>query len=49
MLFSYAYPVCSCPQEIVVDNQDNVWVACSNNIWQTRESTLEKRFFWKTY
>jgi hypothetical protein len=43
LLFSYAYPICSCPQEIVVDNQDNIWIACSNNIWQTRESTLEKR------
>jgi len=43
MIYSYTYPVCSCPQQIVVDKDDNVWVALSNNIWSSRECTLEKR------
>lgn len=43
LLYSHTYPVCSCPQEIVVDKDDNVWIALSNNIWSTRECSLEKR------
>jgi hypothetical protein len=37
-----SYPVCSCPQDLIVDNQDNVWVALSNNIWNSIGS-IEKR------
>jgi hypothetical protein len=29
------YPICSCPQDIIIDNKDNVWVALSNNIWNS--------------
>lgn len=43
LLYSHSYPVCSCPQEIVIDKDDNVWVALSNNIWSTKECSLEKR------
>lgn len=43
LIYSHAYPLCSCPQEIVVDNNDDIWVALSNTIWSTRESSLEKR------
>jgi hypothetical protein len=43
LLYSHSYPVCSCPQEIAVDKDNNVWVALSNNIWSTRECSLEKR------
>jgi len=37
-----SYPVCSCPQDLIVDNQDQVWVALSNNIWDSIGS-IEKR------
>jgi hypothetical protein len=43
LIYSYAYPVCSCPQQVVVDANDNVWIALSNNIWPSKECTLEKR------
>jgi hypothetical protein len=42
MIYSHTYPVCSCPQQIVVDNKDNIWIALSNNIWDS-QCTLEKR------
>lgn len=42
VIYSYMYPVCSCPQSLVVDNQNNIWVALSNSIWQTY-GRLEKR------
>jgi PKD repeat protein len=42
LIYSHAYPTCSCPQQIVVDNQDEIWVALSNNIWDAT-CTLEKR------
>lgn len=42
ILYSYNYPVCSCPQKLIVDNSDNVWVALSNNIYPSLGS-LEKR------
>jgi hypothetical protein len=41
-LQSFQYPVCSCPQDIIIDNQDNVWVALSNNLWNSLGS-IEKR------
>jgi hypothetical protein len=37
-----SYPVCSCPQDLIIDNKDNVWVALSNNIWNSIGS-IEKR------
>jgi streptogramin lyase len=43
ILYTYSYPVCSCPQQIVVDNSDNVWIALSDNIYSTQGSSLEKR------
>ena len=43
LLHSFSFPVCSCPQQIVVDNQDNIWIALSDNIWRTNQSSLEKR------
>ncbi len=43
MIYSHTYPVCSCPQQIVVDNKDNIWIALSNNIWDATQCTLEKR------
>jgi hypothetical protein len=33
LLKSLTFPLCSCPQEIVVDKNDNVWLALSNHIW----------------
>jgi hypothetical protein len=42
LLTSISYPVCSCPQDLIVDNQDNVWIALSNNIWRSIGS-IEKR------
>jgi hypothetical protein len=42
ILTTISYPVCSCPQDIVVDANDNIWVALSNNIWDSK-GTLEKR------
>jgi hypothetical protein len=36
------YPVCACPQDIIVDNQHNIWVALSNDIYNSIGS-LEKR------
>jgi hypothetical protein len=42
VLRTISYPVCSCPQDIIIDNQDNVWVALSNNIWRSIGS-IEKR------
>jgi len=36
------YPLCSCPQDLIVDNEDNVWVALSNNIWNSL-GKIEKR------
>jgi PKD repeat protein len=43
MIYSHTYPVRSCPQQIVVDNKDNIWIALSNNIWDATQCTLEKR------
>lgn len=37
-----SYPVNSCPQELVIDNQNNVWVGLSNNIFPSLGS-IEKR------
>jgi hypothetical protein len=42
ILQTITYPVCSCPQDLVIDNQDNVWVTLSNNIWRSL-GTIEKR------
>jgi hypothetical protein len=42
ILTTISYPVCSCPQDIVVDQDDNIWIALSNNIWDSK-GTLEKR------
>jgi hypothetical protein len=42
ILQTISYPVCSCPQDLIVDNEDNVWVSLSNNIWRTIGS-IEKR------
>jgi hypothetical protein len=36
------YPLCSCPQDLIIDNEDNVWVALSNNIWNSL-GKIEKR------
>jgi hypothetical protein len=41
-LLTYQYPVCSCPQQIIVDNQDHVWVAMSKNSWNSL-GYIEKR------
>jgi len=37
-----SYPPESCPQDIIIDNDDNVWVALSNNIWNSIGG-IEKR------
>jgi hypothetical protein len=42
LIYSISYPVCSCPQDLIVDNQDNVWIALSNNIWRSIGG-IEKR------
>jgi hypothetical protein len=42
ILQTISYPVCSCPQDIIIDNQDNIWTALSNNIWRSIGS-IEKR------
>jgi hypothetical protein len=42
ILQTISYPVCSCPQDIIVNNQDDIWVALSNNIWRSF-GTIEKR------
>jgi hypothetical protein len=42
VLSNITYPVCSCPQDLIVDNEDNVWVALSNNIWRSL-GQIEKR------
>jgi hypothetical protein len=42
ILQTISYPVCACPQDIIIDNQDNVWVALSNNIWRSI-GWIEKR------
>jgi len=42
ILQTISYPVCACPQDIIIDNKDNVWVALSNNIWRTI-GWIEKR------
>lgn len=36
------YPVCACPQDIVVDNEHNVWVSLSNNLYNS-VGWIEKR------
>jgi len=36
------YPVNSSPQDIIIDNVDNMWIALSNNTWDSLGS-LEKR------
>jgi hypothetical protein len=41
-LLTYQYPVCSCPQQIIIDNQDHVWVAMSKNSWNSL-GYIEKR------
>ena len=43
LLYTHSYPVCSCPQSLVVDNSNNVWVALSNNIYPSNPCYLEKR------
>jgi streptogramin lyase len=42
VLTTINYPLCSSPQDIVVDVNDNIWVALSNNTWDSK-GTLEKR------
>jgi hypothetical protein len=32
LITTITYPTCACPQEIVVDVKDNVWIALSDNI-----------------
>jgi len=41
-LLSYQYPVCSCPQQVIIDNLNNVWVAMSKNSWNSL-GYIEKR------
>jgi hypothetical protein len=41
-LTSFPYPEYSCPQEIVCDNQNNIWVVCTKEV-SDRNSYLEKR------
>lgn len=43
LLYSHSYPVCSCPQSLVVDNSNNVWIALSDNIYNSSQCILEKR------
>jgi PKD repeat protein len=43
LLYSYSYPVCASPQQLVVDKNNNVWIAVTNNIWDGKNCTLEKR------
>ena len=43
MLYTHSYPVCSCPQSLVVDNSNNVWIALSDNIYNSSNCILEKR------
>lgn len=43
LLYSHSYPVCASPQQLVVDNQDNVWISVTNNIWDSKTCHLEKR------
>lgn len=43
LLYTNSYPVCSCPQSVIVGDNDNVWVALSNNIYPSSPCYLEKR------
>lgn len=43
ILYTNTYPLCSCPQQVLVDKFDNVWVALSDNIYSTNNGALEKR------
>jgi PKD repeat protein len=43
LLYTNSYPVCSCPQSIVVGDNDNVWIALSNNIYPSSPCYIEKR------
>ena len=42
ILQTISYPVRACPQDLIIDNKDNVWVALSNNIWNSL-GYIEKR------
>ena len=42
LFFNIVYPLCSCPQDIIIDREDNAWVALSNNIWNSL-GKIEKR------
>ena len=41
-LKTISYPSKTCPQDVIIDNKDNVWVALSNNIWRSLGG-IEKR------
>jgi PKD repeat protein len=41
-LFTYSYPPCSCPQELVCDNQYHLWVVCADTV-SNDSGFLEKR------
>ena len=43
LLYTYAYPVCSCPQALITDTSNNVWIALSNNMYPSNPCYLEKR------
>jgi hypothetical protein len=42
LFFNIVYPLCSCPQDIIIDREDNAWVSLSNNIWNSL-GKIEKR------
>jgi PKD repeat protein len=32
LLSAFTYPLCSCPQDLVCDNQNNIWVSVAENV-----------------
>jgi hypothetical protein len=42
ILADIEYPVNSCPQDVIVDNENNLWIALSNNVYPSN-GYLEKR------
>ena len=42
LLNNISYQPKSCPQDLIVDNENNVWISLSNTIWNT-DGYIEKR------
>lgn len=42
LISSFQYPLCSCPEQIICDNENNIWITLTNNVGNN-SGFLQKR------